>query len=161
MSKLAASSIARVLFVVSVLSAGLMPNAALAYSTCDAPQLKSGSDWLVPLFDGDCAVFHGRLTQRSELLSDGSRGDRFEVPLVDAACVQVTIQSADFTPDVFIYDDDTYSHEVGVWQRSGRQATSTLRLSGVDDSVPVYYVLATSYGPGAQFGSYTLDLETC
>jgi hypothetical protein len=136
------------------------PQAALAYAACSDMQLKLGARWLVPLWAGDCARFNGTMRPSSEKLGDGSRGERFEVPLIDATCLKATITSNDFTPDVYVYADSSFQNEVGDWQRRGNTASSTVRVANVDD-VPVLYVLATSYGPGAQFGDYTLDLRTC
>ena len=72
--------------------------AALAYSACSDTQLKIGSNWLVPLWTGDCAQFAGSMRPSSEKLADGSRGERFEVPLLDATCLKATISSTSFAP---------------------------------------------------------------
>ena len=44
--------------------------------------------------------------------------------MIDASCLQARISSPDFAPDVYIYDDAGFQHEVGVWQRSGNQASA-------------------------------------
>jgi len=155
------SHLRRFLVVLSLLTIMAVPSqAALAYSACSDSALKMGSNWLVPLWKGDCAQFASSLRPSSEKLGDGSRGERFEVPLVDATCLKATINSTSLTPDVYVYDDENFTHEVGTWQRRGNQASSVVQLRSAD-AVPVLYVLATSYGPGAQFGDYTLDLRTC
>ena len=66
MSGLTTSSTSRVrrLFValamlVSLSAPGVLPQAALAYGVCDAPVFKDGKQWMVPLFDGDCARYSG------------------------------------------------------------------------------------------------------
>ena len=146
-----------------VIAAGMAPTAALAYGTCDSPEFKIDTNWFVPLWDGDCSRYNGAFNSRSEALGDGSRGERFEVTTMGADGLQATINSTDFAPDVYIYDDDAFSHEIGQFQRSDTQARSTVRLQRGPgaDALNVYYVLATSFGPGARFGKYTLDLRTC
>jgi hypothetical protein len=154
--------VAAAVLLASVAVPSLLPGSALAYSGCDEPILRSGADWVVPLFDGDCARYAGTFRPSSETLSDSSRAERFEVVMLDANCLQADISSNDFSPDVYVYDDANFSHEVGSWRHSANQASSVVHMSTASlNANPVLYVLATSYGPGARFGKYTLDLRTC
>ena len=155
--------IVAVTLLASLSAPSLLPPAALAYSLCDEPIVKDDTLWVVPLTDGDCSRFVGTLRPGSEILSDSSRAERFEVAMLDTTCLLATISSPDFTPDVYVYDDAAFGHEVGVWQRSGNQASSVVQLSSSARTFgfQVLYVLATSSGAGARFGKYTLDLRTC
>jgi hypothetical protein len=127
---------------------------------------------LVVLDEGACVNFSWGLDPMSKVLSDGSRGENFQVVIWED-CVRFTMTSDDFSPDFYVYDDIQQSNEVGSGGRRGNQFSTVVQGTGgaaaaaararKDEhiSVPLYYVLATSGGSGEQFGNFQLDIRGC
>ena len=102
---------------------------------------------------------HRSLNGADIRLQDGSRGELFQFDGRRGDCALVTMTSSNIDSYLVLRSDRPFGPQISVDDDSGPALNSRIRVRL--PRTGVYYITATSYGAGADYGQYSLMLDRC